>query len=115
MLCGGMAISMTIKLGIAAAACLATAGCMTVPPPASVYGVGGDRETVFAVRARLAADPFLAHRAIGVTASRGTVTLSGSVPAGLRAHALAVASGTPGVRGVENRLVALPWGMLPPP
>ncbi|OQW97346.1 MAG: hypothetical protein BWK77_01960 [Verrucomicrobia bacterium A1] len=110
-----MTTGTTIRMGVAAAACLAAAGCMTGPPPASVYGVGGDRETVLAVRARLSDDPVLAHRAIGVTASRGIVTLSGSVPAGLRAHALVIASSTPGVRGVEDRLVASPSGMFSTP
>lgn len=88
---------------------------MTAPPPASVYGVGGDRDTVLAVRARLSDDPILARRAIGVTASRGIVTLSGSVPANFRSHALVIASGTPGVRGVEDRLISTPSGMFSTP
>lgn len=88
---------------------------MTGPPPASVYGVGGDPGIVLAVRARLSDDPALAHRAIGVSASRGIVTLSGSVPAGLRAHALVIASGTPGVRGIEDRLVSSSSSMFSTP
>lgn len=56
------------------------------------------------VKARLAADPTVSAVNVDVDCEKGRVTLSGTATAEQSAAAERIASGTPGVTGVTNRL-----------
>lgn len=78
----------------------------TVPP--SKREGNPDTDLAFSVKKTLEADKDVADQGIDVTASRGTVTLWGTVGTKEeRERASSVAARVPGVVSVENRLVVV--------
>ncbi len=79
---------------------LAAAGCASLPSDE-----GGSSVVAEAVASRLAMDPLLAGPGVTVSEEQGVVTLRGVVAnEAQRARAVSMARGTPGVKGVVDRL-----------
>ena len=65
----------------------------------------GDANLKASVLERLQDDEIVSEQGIGVRASDGVVTLTGSIEdPGVRARAMSIANGSPGVRQVVDRL-----------
>jgi len=81
-------------------------GCATPstePPPAVMDG--SDQQVSRDVRDRLSQDLRLAAQTIGVTVSKGVVTVRGVVPnESMRSQVIGTVRSTPGVKGVLDQL-----------
>ncbi len=88
---------------------IAGSGCSTISDFGAPGGAAGvseaDRHIKMDVQNRLQEDAVAGRYLFGVDSREGIVTLFGSVPdEGTRRRVISVAQGTPGVRGVNDRL-----------
>ena len=83
----------------------AISGCRTYVPQGMAGASQEDLQIVDDVTNRLEADSLMGKFTFGITCKDGVVTIQGAIPDDvLRARALGIVKGTPGVQGVVDKL-----------